>query len=98
MVKNRKLAKAVSDVGMFELKRQLEYKSDWYGKTVTKISRWFPSTKTCSSCGEIHDMKLSDRIMNCGCGLNLNRDENAALNILQAGNVCRGAGGSGLMA
>jgi putative transposase len=87
MVKNRKLSKAVSDIGMFELKRQLEYKAIWYGKTIVQIDRWFPSTKLCSSCGQIHQMKLSDRIMNCDCGLVLDRDHNAAINIKAAGSV-----------
>jgi putative transposase len=91
MLKNRCLSKAISDVGIFELNRQLKYKADWYGKEITVISRWFPSTKMCSACGKIHKMKLSDRMMNCDCGLSLNRDENAAINIKQAGLVCRGA-------
>jgi putative transposase len=87
MVKNRKLSKAVSDVGMYELKRQLIYKTDWYGKEVKIIDRWFPSTKMCSSCGMLHDMKLSDRTMNCDCGFSMDRDLNAAINIRQAGMV-----------
>ncbi len=95
MVKNRKLAKAISDVGMFELKRQLKYKADWYQKTVIQVDRWFPSSKTCSKCGEIHDMKLSDRVMNCDCGLNINRDLNASRNILAAGKVVRGEESAG---
>ncbi len=90
MKKNRNLAKAISDVGMYEITRQLEYKANWYGRTVTKIDRFFPSTKMCSSCGQIHDMKLSDRVMNCDCGLNLDRDLNAAINIKMAGSVMRG--------
>jgi putative transposase len=90
MLQNRKLSKAVADVGIFELNRQLAYKTGWYGKDVTVISRWFPSTKTCSSCGQVHEMKLSDRVMNCDCGLNLDRDLNAAINIKWAGNVQRG--------
>jgi len=94
MVKNRKLSKAVSDIGMFELKRQLEYKANWYGKTIIQIDRWFPSTKTCSDCGQIHNMKLSDRTMNCDCGFSLDRDWNAAINIKAAGNVVLARGGS----
>ena len=98
MVKNRKLSKAVSDVGMFELKRQLEYKAQWYGKRVVKIDRWFPSTRMCSGCGQIHEMKLSDRTMNCDCGLTLDRDLNAAINIKTEGNSVRGESSSGLKA
>ena len=85
MTKNRKLSKAVSDVGMFELRRQIEYKANWYGKQVVFVSRWFPSSKTCSGCGQIHDMPLSKRQMICDCGVTLDRDENAARNIQAEG-------------
>ncbi len=91
MMKNRKLSKAVADVGIFELNRQIEYKAQWYGKEVVKISRWFPSTKTCSSCGTVKPMKLSDRTYECGCGLVMDRDLNAAINIKKAGEVLSGA-------
>lgn len=91
MMKNRNLSKAVADVGIFELNRQLEYKSCWYGKQVIKISRFFPSTKTCSACGTIKPMKLSERVYECGCGLSLDRDLNAAINIKRAGIVLSGA-------
>lgn len=91
MLKNRKLSKAVSDVGIFELNRQLEYKANWYWKQVVKIDRWFPSTKMCSGCGQIHQLKLSDRLMNCDCGLSLNRDHNAAINIKTCGERVSGA-------
>jgi putative transposase len=90
MLKNRKLSKAVADVGMYELNRQIEYKAQWYGKQVVKISRWEPSTKKCSSCGNIKTMKLSQRTYECECGLNMCRDLNAAHNIKAAGNVVRG--------
>jgi putative transposase len=85
MLKNRKLSKAVADVGIFELNRQLEYKAKWYGKQVNKIGRWFPSTKTCSACGKIHKMPLNKRIMDCECGLKIDRDLNAAINIKTEG-------------
>jgi putative transposase len=91
MMKNHKLSKAVADVGLFELNRQLIYKAQWYGKEVTKISRWFPSTKQCSSCGAIHKMPLDKRVMNCGCGLIMCRDLNAAHNIKAAGRAVSGA-------
>lgn len=91
MVSNRKLSKAVSDVGIFELTRQLNYKADWYGKEITQISRWFPSTRMCSGCSQLHDIKLSDRTMNCDCGLSLDRDYNAAINIKRVGETLRGA-------
>jgi putative transposase len=85
MLKNRKLSKAVADVGIFELNWQIKYKAAWYGKETRVIDRWFPSTKTCSSCGNIKVMKLSDRVYKCDCGLVLDRDENAALNIKNEG-------------
>ena len=91
MLKNRKLSKAVADVGLFELNRQIEYKSQWYGKKVIKISRWIASTKTCSSCGAMKPMKLSERVYECGCGLSLDRDLNAAINIKTAGLAVSGA-------
>lgn len=91
MMKNRHLSKAVADVGIFELNRMLKYKASWYGKQVSVIDRWFPSTKTCSGCGQIHIMKLSDRMMNCDCGLSISRDWNAAINIKRAGEVRSGA-------
>ena len=91
MLKNRKLSKAVADVGIFELNRQIEYKAKWYGKQVVKISRWFPSTKTCSSCGNIRIMKLSQRVYECECGLIIDRDLNAAINIKRAGEALSGA-------
>ena len=91
MLKNRKLSKAVADVGIFELNRQIEYKAAWYGKTVIKISRWYPSTKTCSSCGNIRIMKLSQRVYECECGLIIDRDLNAAINIKRAGQALSGA-------
>lgn len=90
MMANKKLSKAVADVGIFELTRQLEYKAAWYGKEVKKISRWFPSSKTCSCCGNIQVMKLSDRVYNCQqCGISIDRDLNAAINIKTAESVER---------
>ena len=85
MIKNRKLAKALADASFGEIIRQLEYKSKWRGKQLIKIDQWFASTKTCSGCGRRHDMPLSVRTMNCACGTVLDRDTNAALNILAEG-------------
>ena len=86
MLKNRCLSKAVADVGIFELNRQIEYKSQWYGKQVVKISRWEPTTKKCSSCGHIQPMKLSQRVFDCECcSVSIDRDHNAAINIKTAG-------------
>lgn len=86
MMANRKLSKAVADVGLFELSRQVGYKAEWYGKHQQKIDQWFPSTRMCCKCGQIHDMKLSDRWMSCDCGNEMDRDENASHNINAEGN------------
>jgi putative transposase len=85
MMKNHCLAKAIADSGWSEFVRQLEYKSNWKGGSVFKIGTFFPSSKTCYKCKHInHDLKLSDRTWTCpGCGSVLDRDINAALNILE---------------
>jgi len=85
MVKNHCLAKAILDSGWGEFVRQLEYKSTWKGGQVFKIGTFFPSSKTCNKCKHInHDLKLSDRIWTCpGCKSVLDRDFNAAENILE---------------
>ncbi len=86
MLKNHKLAKAISDASWAELIRQLEYKSRFYGKELVKINRWFPSSKTCNSCGTIkEDLTLADRTFNCECGYSNDRDLNAAINIKAVG-------------
>lgn len=82
MMSNHHLAKAISDVSFFEFRRQLEYKCKWYGSKLVIIDRWYPSSKLCSRCGAINnDLKLSDRIYKCDCGLEIDRDLNAAINI-----------------
>lgn len=87
MMKNRKLARAIADIGLFELKRQILYKAQWYGKTTQIIGRWFPSSKTCSACGQVKKfLPLSERIYHCEhCGLERCRDLNAAINIEREG-------------
>jgi putative transposase len=83
MLRNHKLALAISDVGWSEFKRQLIYKANWYGRSIVEIPTFYPSSKMCSCCGKIKEnLKLSDRIFVCdGCGLTLDRDLNAAINI-----------------
>ena len=83
MVKNHKLAKSISDASFSKFKLMLEYKANWYGKKVVKIDTFFPSSKTCSSCGAIkQDLTLKDRVYECACcGLSMDRDHNAAINI-----------------
>jgi len=87
MMKNSHLSKAISDQGWFEFRRQLEYKSQWYGSQVKKIDRFFASSKTCSNCGyKKEDLKLSDRVYVCKkCGKRIDRDLNAAINIKNEG-------------
>src|SRR6266496_289478 len=87
MVKNHCLAKAISDVGWGELVRQLEYKAQWYGRTLVKIDKWYPSSKRCFDCGHILDsLTLDIRFWTCPeCGVVHERDINAAHNILAAG-------------
>src|SRR5712692_3399478 len=87
MLKNHKLAKAISDVGWSEFVRQLEYKAAWYGRTSVRIDRWYPSSKTCSACGYVlADLPLDVREWTCpACGVHHDRDINAAKNILAVG-------------
>ena len=83
MKKDRRLAKAISDSGMGELRRQIEYKAQWYGVEVIIASRWFASSKMCSGCGEVKaELDLSQRTYHCEvCGLAIDRDLNAAINL-----------------
>lgn len=85
MVKNRPLAKSISDAAFTQFYNVLCYKAAWYGKEVVKVDRWFASSKTCSCCGWKNDqLTLSDRVFCCPlCGLEKDRDLNAAENILQ---------------
>jgi putative transposase len=87
MVKNPKLARAISDAGWGEIVRQLEYKSEWYGRTLVKIDRWFPSSKRCGNCGHVVEkLPLVVREWDCPkCGSHHDRDVNASKNILAAG-------------
>lgn len=87
LMKNHKLAKAIGDVSWFEFARMLEYKADWYGKTVIKISRWYPSSQLCSDCGHNSRKKpLHIREWTCSnCGIHHDRDINASINILNEG-------------
>jgi putative transposase len=85
MVKNRHLAKAVSDSNFYRLRQQLTYKTAWSGSELRLVDRWFPSSKLCSVCGCINeDLHLSDRRWICDCGAVHDRDLNAAKNILAA--------------
>lgn len=87
MMKNYKLAKSIQELGLYEIRRQLEYKSSWNGRELVFVDRFFASSKTCSCCGwKNNNLKLSDREFVCeGCGLIIDRDENAAINIENEG-------------
>ncbi|GGA21967.1 hypothetical protein CYANOKiyG1_37030 [Okeania sp. KiyG1] len=87
MVKNHKLARAISDANWGELVRQLEYKAEWYGRELIKIDRYFPSSKRCSECGYVVDkLPLDIREWDCPeCAAHHDRDLNASINILAAG-------------
>ncbi len=89
MVKNRHLAKAVSDAAFSEFRRQLEYKTARTGAALHVVDRWYPSSKTCSKCGRVKaKLSLSERVYRCdACGLVMDRDLNAAVNILVAGSA-----------
>ena len=84
---NHKLAQAIADASWAELVRQLEYKCQWYGRTLVKIDRWFPSSKRCGHCGHVvNKLPLDVREWDCPeCGTHHDRDINAAQNILAAG-------------
>ncbi|MGI5420591.1 RNA-guided endonuclease InsQ/TnpB family protein [Actinomadura luteofluorescens] len=86
MLKNRKLARAISDAAWAELHAMLEYKCAWYGRELVVIDRWFPSTKLCGTCGAVRGtLPLDVREWTCECGAVHDRDVNAARNILAAG-------------
>ncbi|MFD8648500.1 RNA-guided endonuclease InsQ/TnpB family protein [Streptomyces mirabilis] len=95
MVRNRKLARAISDAAWAEFRSLLEYKATWYGRDVVVVDRFFPSSKLCSHCGALQEgMPLNVRTWTCDCGTVHDRDVNAAKNLLAAGlavSVC-GAG------
>ncbi|MGC9665505.1 RNA-guided endonuclease InsQ/TnpB family protein [Planosporangium sp. 12N6] len=86
MVKNHRLARAISDAAWRQFRELLEYKADWYGRTLVVIDRWYPSSKLCSACGALAEtMPLGVREWTCPCGTVHDRDVNAARNILAAG-------------
>ena len=88
MVKNHNLAKAISDCSWSEFVRMLQYKAEWYGRTISKIDRFYPSSQTCNCCGCVNPITkdLSVREWTCPeCGVTHDRDVNAAKNILKQG-------------
>lgn len=89
MVRNHRLAKAVSDAAFGEFRRQLEYKTARTGTRLHVVDRWYPSSKICSKCGRVKaKLSLAERVYRCdGCGLVMDRDLNAAANIKVAGSA-----------
>jgi len=87
MVRNRRLARVISDCGWAEFRRQLQYKCERAGRNLVVIDRWYPSSKTCSACGHLlAELSLGTRHWTCpSCGARHDRDINAAKNILAAG-------------
>jgi putative transposase len=83
MVRNRRLARALSDAGLAELRRQLAYKTGWYGSRLLVADRFYPSSKTCSACVRVKaKLTLAERSFTCeACGLRIDRDLNAARNL-----------------
>ena len=96
MIKNHKLAKAISDASWRKLRQMLSYKCQWYGRELKLVDRFYPSSKTCNQCGCILEtLALSQRSWKCPrCGIVHDRDINAAKNILAAGHVAYVCGGS----
>ena len=89
MVKNHHLARRLSDASLGEFRRQLEYKTARTGTVLRVVDRWYPSSKTCSNCGTVKaKLSLSERVYQCDvCGLSIDRDLNAAINIKVAGSA-----------
>lgn len=85
MMKNRHLSKAIQEQCFYEFIRQMKYKCEWNGIEFIQADRFYPSSKTCSYCGAYkRDLKLSDRMFHCSeCGAELNRDYNAAINLMR---------------
>jgi putative transposase len=99
MLGNRRLARAIADMGFYELRRQLEYKAAWRGGQVVVADRWYPSSKTCSACGHVLEtLALGQRSWSCpGCAREHDRDVNAAMNLrnLAVSSTVTACGGEG---
>jgi putative transposase len=87
MLKNEYLSKSISDSGFGKFLNYLEYKADWYGRTLIVVDRFYPSSKLCNVCGYKHkQLKLSDRYWSCPeCGTYHDRDVNASINLYKVG-------------
>ncbi|WFE21646.1 IS607 family element RNA-guided endonuclease TnpB [Solwaraspora sp. WMMD937] len=94
MLRNRRLARHVADAGFAEIRRQLAYKTGWNGGRLVVADRWYPSSKTCSGCGTVKTkLALSEREYRCeACGLIIDRDRNAAVNLAALAAATAGSG------
>ena len=94
MIRNRKLSRSIADSGWGEFFRMLEYKTTWYGSTLLKAPAFYPSSKRCSVCGRVKEnLVLSERCFRCeACGIRLDRDLNAAMNLEQLSRTASSAG------
>ena len=82
MLKNHRLASAIADCGFYEFRRQLEYKTEWYGSSLIIADRFYPSSQLCSNCHSRQKMPLNKRVYECShCGLKIDRDLNASINL-----------------
>lgn len=82
MMKNRHLSKAIQEQCLYDFKVKMKYKCEFYGIDFVEADKWYPSSKTCSKCGAIKkDLKLKDRVYQCSCGLSIDRDLNASINL-----------------
>ena len=95
MIRNRRLARAISCTGWAELRAMIEYKAEHAGRAIVAVDRWYPSSKTCSGCGHLlADLDIGTRQWACpSCGIRPDRDINAAKNILAAGRAVTACGG-----
>jgi putative transposase len=88
MLKNKHISRVVQEQKLYEFRRQIKYKCQWYAVRLITANRFFPSSKLCSHCGQIKkDLKLSDRVYHCNCGLHIDRDLNASINLREYGKL-----------
>ncbi len=89
---NRKLARLIGEQGWYSFKRMLDYKTNWRGRELVLVDKYFPSSQICNSCGKTNKLTLDKRKFTCECGVTYDRDVNAAKNILAAGIVVTACG------
>ena len=89
MMKNKHLSKAIQKQGLYEFKRQIQYKCEKHGIEFVEADKWYPSSKTCSCCGNVKvKLSLSERTYHCeACSVSIDRDLNASINLSRYGLV-----------